>query len=382
MTEIQLASHERDLGLDRSGAKPPRAKESTSAFAGELRTTLDRAPSPKIVRSKESIKKGDNGASMPAPADAVVTSESANTMRVGTNQAGNSDDPERALEGEPATISRNGGASSASELEGVAEGDSAARGSAASRVETGSDAVGDLVEGADADVQPSASAAEETTDGAAESSGAELDSEIWVPEDGEEIGSSMAEGESSEAAGGAIDDVDVAGEESAALDAEPVAKVSTPKGPQTTGTQVPQQAQRLAAPDGTPQLRSAAQPEGAAPGSAESVDERMETYTRMSGNRARVVIGEGQNRIGVSVLVRAGAAEVSITAANSQEAQALARSSGQLAEALKAQGLALDLSTFSQSKKQEKEEQDSKSAPQPKADLSSSISLHGVRVIA
>lgn len=68
----------------------------------------------------------------------------------------------------------------------------------------------------------------------------------------------------------------------------------------------------------------------------------------MSGGRARIVVGEGSERVALTVLLRNGTVSLDARAADAALAENLARSSGELAEALGRHGLALgDMATGS-----------------------------------
>lgn len=386
MTEIELAPRARDTRVmtrlvDRPGA-PGAQREAKSAFAGELRVRLDSAPRAKIARREEVVRDDDQRAQHAGHAGSVVASESEKAMNFGTAQGGATATGGQTDEGKSATISGDRSSTPASETDSNSVSADASPSSTASRVEAAGQAADGLITAVETLVESSESLASESSEEASESGEVALDTESWASEDDVAIDSSSGDIDSSENEQSTEESIEAVAEESAPLEADATSKEPGLKELQATARQAPQQMQRVPAPDGGPQARSADLPGPTASDAAESADEAMESYARMSGKRARVVIGEGRHRVGVSVLLRADAAEVSLTAINSEEAQALERSSGQLARALKAQGLTLDLSTSSQGQEQENEAQDSKSAPQPEANASSVMPLHGVRVIA
>ena len=94
-----------------------------------------------------------------------------------------------------------------------------------------------------------------------------------------------------------------------------------------------------------------------------------------------MVIGEGQDRVGLSVLMRGTDVEVTLTAANPKTAEALDKSSGELANTLKEQGLTLDLSTQSDESRRD-EPREAPPSGHEDGHRAHELQYQGVRVIA
>lgn len=144
----------------------------------------------------------------------------------------------------------------------------------------------------------------------------------------------------------------------------------------------------------TPQTGHTPEPQGASPTTTKAwattatapptdAAQRAELYGKIAGSRARFVIGEGAERIALSVRVQGSSVQVNVAATNPDQAALLEQSSSELANTLAEQGLDLELSMASDHDGQARDTETAARAAEHTEQLKTDTTpLRGVRVVA